>query len=188
MVKLRARCAVAGDASVGKSALTQLLRSDGTHFQKNYTMTAGVEIVVKTVNIPDSSDSVELYLFDSAGKEVFADVLEKQWGELSALCLVFDITSEPSFRSCAKWLERVRAQCHSLQLPERDGELRSPLSEPGSGLSQDLPGETGGHPVARLAEGQEAKPAGTVPPLRAPATPAGRAPSKLENNWVHLHE
>ncbi|MGH0159980.1 UNVERIFIED_CONTAM: hypothetical protein FKN15_038331, partial [Acipenser sinensis] len=47
-----------GDAAVGKSALTQLLRSDGAHFQKNYTMTAGVEIVVKAVNIPDSSDSV----------------------------------------------------------------------------------------------------------------------------------
>lgn len=117
MVKLRAKCIVAGDAAVGKSALTQLLRSDGAHFQKNYTMTAGVEIVVKAVNIPDSSDSVELYLFDSAGKDVFMDMLEKQWGEPSVLCLVFDVTSEPSFKSCAKWLDRVRAQCHSLQLP-----------------------------------------------------------------------
>ena len=29
---------LAGDPTVGKTALAQLFRSDGTHFQKNYTL------------------------------------------------------------------------------------------------------------------------------------------------------
>ncbi|XP_036616705.1 intraflagellar transport protein 27 homolog [Trichosurus vulpecula] len=38
MVKLAAKCILAGDATVGKSALAQMFRSDGAHFQKNYTL------------------------------------------------------------------------------------------------------------------------------------------------------
>ncbi|KAL4647811.1 hypothetical protein GN956_G8171 [Arapaima gigas] len=117
MVKLRARCILVGDAAVGKSALAQMFRSDGAHFQKNYTMTAGVELVVKSVNIPKSSDSVELFIIDSAGKETFMEACEKLWGQPSLLCLVFDVTSEASFRSCEHWLNRVRAHCQSLQVP-----------------------------------------------------------------------
>ncbi|KAJ8406716.1 hypothetical protein AAFF_G00296320 [Aldrovandia affinis] len=117
MVKLRARCILVGDASVGKSALSQMFRSDGAHFQKNYSMTAGVELVVKSVQIPETSDSVELFIFDSAGKETFAEACEKLWGQPSVLCLVFDVSSDVSFRSCSLWLERVRAHCQGLQVP-----------------------------------------------------------------------
>ncbi|KAG9338888.1 hypothetical protein JZ751_025328 [Albula glossodonta] len=117
MVKLRARCILVGDASVGKTALAQMFRSDGAHFQKNYSMTAGVELVVKSVNIPESSDSVELFIFDSAGKETFVEACEKLWGQPSVLCLVFDVSSEASFRGCSLWLERVRAHCQGLQVP-----------------------------------------------------------------------
>ncbi|XP_075429939.1 intraflagellar transport protein 27 homolog [Ascaphus truei] len=77
MVKLAAKCIVAGDATVGKSSLVQLFRSDGSHFQKNYSMTAGVEVSVKTVQIPDTGDSVELFLCDSPGKELFYEMAEK---------------------------------------------------------------------------------------------------------------
>lgn len=36
----------------------QMFRSDGTHFQKNYTLTTGVDLVVKTVPVLDTNDSV----------------------------------------------------------------------------------------------------------------------------------
>lgn len=117
MVKLRAKCILVGDASVGKSALSQMFRSDGAHFQKNYSMTAGAELVVKSVSIPDSGDSVELFIVDSGGKETFVEACEKLWGQPSVLCLVFDVSSEASFRNCGLWLERVRAHCQGLQVP-----------------------------------------------------------------------
>ncbi|KAL4681752.1 hypothetical protein H8959_007229 [Pygathrix nigripes] len=58
MVKLAAKCILAGDPAVGKTALAQIFRSDGAHFQKNYTLTTGMDLVVKTVPVPDTGDSV----------------------------------------------------------------------------------------------------------------------------------
>ncbi|XP_077936027.1 intraflagellar transport protein 27 homolog isoform X2 [Gasterosteus aculeatus] len=117
MVKLRARCLLVGDAAVGKSALSHMFHSDGTLFQKNYSMTAGVELLMKCVHIPETSDSVELYIIDSPGKPPLVDACEKMWGEPSLLCLVFDLTSETSFTSCSRWMERVASRCRGLRLP-----------------------------------------------------------------------
>lgn len=117
MVKLRARCILVGDAAVGKSALSQVTCSDGSQFQKNYSMTAGVDLLVKSVNIPETSHSVELYIFDSAGRETFVETCEKMWGQPSVVCVVFEISSLDSFKSCSRWLERVRAHSNGLQLP-----------------------------------------------------------------------
>ncbi|XP_057698410.1 intraflagellar transport protein 27 homolog isoform X1 [Corythoichthys intestinalis] len=79
--------------------------------------TTGVELLIKSVNIPESSDSVELYIIDSAGKESLVEAIEKMWGEPSLVCLVFDLTSERSFGNCSRWMDRVRAHCRGLQVP-----------------------------------------------------------------------
>ncbi|XP_040841406.1 intraflagellar transport protein 27 homolog isoform X1 [Ochotona curzoniae] len=117
MVKLAAKCILAGDSTVGKTALAQIFRSDGAHFQKNYTLTTGVDLVVKTVPVPDTGDSVELFIFDSAGKELFSDMLDKLWESPNVLCLVYDVTNEQSFHSCSRWLEKARAQAPGGSLP-----------------------------------------------------------------------
>nr|XP_020481215.1 intraflagellar transport protein 27 homolog isoform X2 [Monopterus albus] len=80
-------------------------------------MTTGVELLMKCVNIPETNDSVELYIIDSAGKETLVETCEKMWGEPSLLCLVFDLTSEHSFANCSRWMERVRVHCHGLHVP-----------------------------------------------------------------------
>ncbi|XP_024904539.1 intraflagellar transport protein 27 homolog isoform X3 [Pteropus alecto] len=117
MVKLAAKCILAGDPAVGKTALAQIFRSDGAHFQKNYTLTAGVDLVVKTVPVPDTGDSVELFIFDSAGKELFSEMLDKLWESPNVLCLVYDVTNEQSFSNCSKWLEKARSQTPGTSLP-----------------------------------------------------------------------
>ncbi|KAM9313898.1 intraflagellar transport protein 27 homolog isoform 2-T2 [Pholidichthys leucotaenia] len=97
MVTLRARCLLVGDAAVGKSALSHIICSDGTPFQKNYLMV--------------------LNIVDSAGKEALVETCVKMWGEPALVCLVFDLTSEQSFVSCSRWMERVRAHCQSRHVP-----------------------------------------------------------------------
>ncbi|KAG7257627.1 hypothetical protein CRUP_004939 [Coryphaenoides rupestris] len=97
MVKLRARCLLLGDAAVGKSALAQMFTSDGAHFHKNYSMTTGVELLTKSVNVPETSDSV--------------------WGQPSVVCVLFDLTSQQSFDSCPQWMERVQTHCGRMQVP-----------------------------------------------------------------------
>ncbi|XP_011834325.1 PREDICTED: intraflagellar transport protein 27 homolog isoform X1 [Mandrillus leucophaeus] len=106
-----------GDPAVGKTALAQIFRSDGAHFQKSYTLTTGMDLVVKTVPVPDTGDSVELFIFDSAGKELFSEMLDKLWESPNVLCLVYDVTSEQSFNNCSKWLEKARAQAPGTSLP-----------------------------------------------------------------------
>ncbi|XP_034043905.1 intraflagellar transport protein 27 homolog isoform X1 [Thalassophryne amazonica] len=117
MVKLRARCLLVGDAAVGKSTLCHMFHSDGSLFQNNYSMTTGIELLVKCVNIPETNDSVELYIIDSAGKETFVEACEKMWGQPSLLCLVFDLTNEQSFSNCSCWMERVHAHCQDHHIP-----------------------------------------------------------------------
>ncbi|XP_028340670.1 intraflagellar transport protein 27 homolog isoform X2 [Physeter macrocephalus] len=97
MVKLAAKCILAGDPSVGKTALAQIFRSDGAHFQKNYTL--------------------ELFILDSAGKELFSEMLDKLWESPNVLCLVYDVTNEQSFTNCSKWLEKARSQIPGATLP-----------------------------------------------------------------------
>ncbi|XP_033112290.1 intraflagellar transport protein 27 homolog [Anneissia japonica] len=109
MVVLRAKCIIVGNATVGKSALTQVFHSDGSHFPKSYAMTIGVELCVKTVHIPETNDAVELFLYDSAGKETFSDYVHQFWDQPSVTMVVFDVTNPDSFKSCNKWIERVRA-------------------------------------------------------------------------------
>ncbi|XP_054635060.1 intraflagellar transport protein 27 homolog isoform X2 [Dunckerocampus dactyliophorus] len=94
-----------------------MFHSDGTLFQKNYSMTTRVELLIKSVNIPESNDSVELYIIDSAGKETLVEACEKMWGRPSLLCLVFDLTSQRSFDSCSRWMERAQAHCQGLHVP-----------------------------------------------------------------------
>ncbi|CAL9699800.1 unnamed protein product [Knipowitschia caucasica] len=112
MVKLRSKCLLLGDAAVGKSTLCQMFSSDGVHFQRSYTMTAGVELFTKCVSIADSGHSVELYLLDCPGKELLAEACDHMWGAPWLLCLVFDLSNEQSFLSCDRWMERIKA--HSL--------------------------------------------------------------------------
>ncbi|KAM5148603.1 intraflagellar transport protein 27 homolog [Mantella aurantiaca] len=117
MVKVSAKCIIAGDSTVGKSTLIQLFRSDGSHFQKNYTMTTTMDVITKIIQIPDSGDSVELFLCDSPGKAMFYEMTEMLWDQPGALCLVFDVTSETSFTDCSRWLQRVKTKTMSTHLP-----------------------------------------------------------------------
>ncbi len=89
----------------------------------------------------------EFYIYDSAGREPFADTCENmvssikqpkhtqcdpavcvtmcvfvcvcvfQWNQPSLMCVVFDITSEASFTNCSRWIDRVRSHCNGLQVP-----------------------------------------------------------------------
>uniref|UniRef100_T1JL36 Uncharacterized protein n=1 Tax=Strigamia maritima TaxID=126957 RepID=T1JL36_STRMM len=106
-----------GDSTVGKTALLQMFTSDGVNFPKNYTMTCGVELCVKSVNIPETDDSVELYLYDSGGKDSFTESLKQYWSKPCLLCLVYDVTNENSLQNVKKWYDMVKTLCEEEHLP-----------------------------------------------------------------------
>ena len=88
-----------GDPAVGKTALIQVrptlhpcrgaptcsarfgvqtFVSNGQRFPRQYMMTCGVELSVKRVAAPSSSD-VQLHLFDCGGQDVFSELIPKLW-------------------------------------------------------------------------------------------------------------
>lgn len=62
---------------------------------------------VKVVSIPDSSVSVELYLIDTSGNDVFLEYLE-QYGTFSSYVLVYDVTNKDSFTALSKWISQIK--------------------------------------------------------------------------------
>eukprot|EP00049_Salpingoeca_infusionum_P003850 m.71546 g.71546 ORF g.71546 m.71546 type:complete len:188 (+) comp12300_c0_seq1:229-792(+) len=109
MVVLRAKCVFIGDAGVGKTSIEQFFNSDGAHFPKTYGITTSVELNVKAVNIPDSEDVVELFLFDCPGNSTFNDLADEALAGATFVVIVYDVSKADSFEHCRAWCERMRA-------------------------------------------------------------------------------
>ncbi|XP_046389584.1 intraflagellar transport protein 27 homolog [Ischnura elegans] len=102
------RVAVVGDEFVGKTSIVHALLSGGIQFSKNYVMTSDVVVNVKDIALPEFKDVVELLILDSAGNSLYEDYLPRFWKELDAAFIVFDLTSEKSYNSIDKWVDKVK--------------------------------------------------------------------------------
>nr|XP_009858222.1 intraflagellar transport protein 27 homolog [Ciona intestinalis] len=106
---VRVKCVLLGDSTVGKTAITQAYHSDGTSFPKSYMMSTGVDLLQKFVQLgEDNKDVVDLFMFDSAGKEVFHQLNEASWDKVGMFVLVYDITNKTSFKNCQQWLKKIK--------------------------------------------------------------------------------
>jgi GTPase SAR1 family protein len=99
MTLLRCKVVIVGDPHVGKSATTQIFLSNV--YPDNYIMVCpyvhiftshhylcnrlGVDFSVKSVPIPGSSNTFEVYLFDLSGEPIYSDLVQ--------LCVIDSIQS-----------------------------------------------------------------------------------------------
>eukprot|EP00035_Acanthoeca_spectabilis_P034263 m.28035 g.28035 ORF g.28035 m.28035 type:complete len:174 (+) comp6496_c0_seq2:417-938(+) len=74
-----------------------------------HVQTTSTDYMVKTVEMLDSEDSVELHIHATAGRPEFAAMAEKHWSEPSMVVLCFDVTNESSFSNLRVWLEKYKA-------------------------------------------------------------------------------
>ena len=66
-------------------------------------MTTAAEVSVKSINIPDTNDVVELYLVDCSGREMYMEGLASHvWGQIDMLVVVYDVTREDTFDAALK--------------------------------------------------------------------------------------
>jgi small GTP-binding protein len=103
---LRTKCVLLGNSTVGKSSLVQTFM--GKPFSKQYVMTTQSDISIKTVNIPDTNVSVELYLTDIGGNEMFLEYIPKYCKDATSFMLVFDTTQPDSFKDLQKWMNYLK--------------------------------------------------------------------------------
>lgn len=71
--------------------------------------TSGVEVVVAPVTIPDTTVSVELFLLDTAGSDLYKEQISQYWNGVYYAILVFDVSSMESFESCKAWFELLKS-------------------------------------------------------------------------------
>jgi Ras-related protein Rab-18 len=92
-----------GDSGVGKSSL--LLRFTDDTFDPDQGATIGVDFKVKNFTIDDKR--VKLSLWDTAGQERFRTLTPNYYRGAEGVILVYDVTSEVSFKHLEEWLQEL---------------------------------------------------------------------------------
>ena len=105
---LRAKLVVIGDATVGKTSIVQQFINTGAGFPKNYSMTLGADVLSRTINIPDTSDAVELVMIDCSGRTAYNDLLVRLWDGCALVVAVYDVTREETLATARTWLEQLK--------------------------------------------------------------------------------
>merc|ERR1719502_1617095 len=105
---LRCKIVLLGDSASGKTSLAQVFQGGVQNFPKNYSMTVGIDFMVKKVSIPDTNVVVEMYIVDCGGFSICQDLLKPHWENANAIMLVYDVSSPDSFKNLASWYEKIQ--------------------------------------------------------------------------------
>jgi small GTP-binding protein len=105
MCILRSSVVLVGDCTVGKSSLISVFHK-GKSFPKNYVMTSGVDLNVKSIKIPETEaeSTVELYLFDTSGSIIYNTIRSQYYETCNYVMAVFDCTNRQSFINLKQYL------------------------------------------------------------------------------------
>lgn len=93
-----------GDGSVGKSSIIQ--RYVYEKFSIHTTPTIGVANTTKVATV--DNQKILLNIWDTAGQEKFRSMLNSSFRGCRAAIMVYDITSEITFKNLDYWLEQVK--------------------------------------------------------------------------------
>lgn len=121
-----------GDVSVGKTHLLSRYMKD--ELPKQPAATIGVEFATRTVQLPTSGVSVKAQIWDTAGQERYRAITRAHYRRAAGAVLVYDVTRQATFQSCAKWVQEVREGAspdtiitligNKVDLVEQDASLR----------------------------------------------------------------
>ena len=104
---------IVGDSGVGKTNLITRFASD--KFDKNSRATIGVEFLYKTLKINKEIFKIEIW--DTAGKERYKSIASAYYKGARGAIVVYDITSEDSFKNIDLWIEEVKSKAaNNLQI------------------------------------------------------------------------
>jgi len=87
-----------------------MFKSDGANFPKQYTMTIGCELSQKSLVQPDKKYTVEFYIFDVAGQEIYKDLVYSYLDGAAMMAIVYDVSNPNSLQSVTKWLELAKGE------------------------------------------------------------------------------
>lgn len=95
-----------GEQSVGKTSIITRFMYDS--FDSTYQATIGIDFLSKTMYLDDRT--VRLQLWDTAGQERFRSLIPSYIRDSTVAVVVYDITSQDTFKQVDKWVEDVRQE------------------------------------------------------------------------------
>lgn len=105
---LRAKICVVGECKVGKTALCTVFNK-GKQYPKQYAKTLAMEFTVSQVKIPESDTTVELYLFDISGDDIYKKIRQQYYDGCNFVLCAYDVTDRDSFNKCKAWIQEAKA-------------------------------------------------------------------------------
>lgn len=93
-----------GDSGVGKTSFIHRFCND--NFKTNFHTTIGIDFQVKSIVV--NNRCITLQLWDTAGQERFRCISKQYYRKSDAVIVMYDITSEQTFRSIRQWIEHIK--------------------------------------------------------------------------------
>uniref|UniRef100_A0A1B6EBD8 Uncharacterized protein n=2 Tax=Clastoptera arizonana TaxID=38151 RepID=A0A1B6EBD8_9HEMI len=97
----RSKLVFIGECTVGKTALLQMIISDGREYPKTYNMTFGTDLQAKRFSM--GTDDIEILIYDSSGSDLYTHSLSQFWDQPNLLMIVYDVTSKYTFDAVSEW-------------------------------------------------------------------------------------
>lgn len=104
---------ILGDAEVGKTALTK--RYIGKQFQRNYTMTLGIDFVMINVNF--AGENGKFRIWDLGGHQVFEQIRKRYYKGMMGGIIVYDVTRPESLLNIKIWIRELHDNIHFRLFP-----------------------------------------------------------------------
>jgi GTP-binding nuclear protein Ran len=105
-IKLRFKCCLIGDGSVGKTSFCKKLLSSGYDIGTKYIPTLGVE--VHPILIETNYGNIMLDVWDTVGQEKFGTLRSSWYSKSKVIIIMFDVTSLNSYNNVMlKWYDDV---------------------------------------------------------------------------------
>ena len=95
-----------GDSSVGKTSIITRFMYDT--FETSFQSTIGIDFLSKNIKV--GGKLLRLQLWDTAGQERFKSMIPSYIRDSKMSVVVYDVTSEESFRGVEKWVKDVRSE------------------------------------------------------------------------------
>lgn len=94
-----------GSSSVGKTSLCCNIRGDV--FNSKIPITIGVDFM--KIEIKDSNNTYEVYVWDTAGHENFRSITKSYYRNSQIILLCFDLTDYKSFNELDVWITEIKS-------------------------------------------------------------------------------
>jgi GTP-binding nuclear protein Ran len=107
-----AKLVLVGDGGVGKTTFVK--RHQTGEFEKRYIPTLGVQ--VSTLQFETSCGPLKFNIWDTAGQERFGGLREGYFLEADCAIIMFDVTSQSTYRSVNNWHRDLTRVCPNIPI------------------------------------------------------------------------